>query len=42
MRVVVLAVAALLAVHVADAAEPASLTRARTLYNAAEIGRAHV
>jgi hypothetical protein len=36
MRVVVLAVAALLAVHVADAAEPASLTRARTLYNAAD------
>jgi len=36
MRVVVLAVAALLAVHVADAAEPASLMRARTLYNAAD------
>jgi len=36
MRVMVLAMAALLAAHVADAAEPASLTRARTLYNAAD------
>jgi len=36
MRVIVLAVAALLAAQVADAAEPASLTRARTLYNAAD------
>src|SRR5262245_18223022 len=37
MRVVVLAVAALLTAHVADAAEPASLRRARTLYNAADL-----
>src|SRR4029079_19827840 len=36
MRVMVLAMAALLAAHVADAAEPAALTRARTLYNAAD------
>ena len=36
MRVMVLAMAALLAAHVAAAAEPASLTRARTLYNAAD------
>src|SRR6185436_13583969 len=36
MRVLVLAMAAVLAAHVADAAEPASLTRARTLYNAAD------
>jgi len=36
MRVLVLAMAALLTAQVADAAEPASLTRARTLYNAAD------
>ena len=36
MRMMVLAMAALLAAHVAGAAEPASLTRARTLYNAAD------
>jgi hypothetical protein len=36
MRVVMLAMAALLVAHGADAAEPASLTRARTLYNAAD------
>ena len=36
MRVMVLAMAALLAAQAAHAAEPASLTRARTLYNAAD------
>jgi hypothetical protein len=36
MRVVMLAMAALLVAHGANAAEPASLTRARTLYNAAD------
>jgi hypothetical protein len=36
MRVMVVAMAALLVAHMADAAEPASLTRARTLYNAAD------
>jgi hypothetical protein len=36
MRVVMLAIAALLVAHGANAAEPASLTRARTLYNAAD------
>src|SRR5499426_2638512 len=36
MRVVMLAMAALLVAPAADAAEPASLTRARTLYNAAD------
>jgi hypothetical protein len=36
MRVIGLAMAALLAARVADGAEPASLTRARTLYNAAD------
>jgi hypothetical protein len=36
MRVVMVAMAALLVVHGANAAEPASLTRARTLYNAAD------
>ena len=36
MRVVMLAMAVLLVVHGANAAEPASLTRARTLYNAAD------
>ena len=36
MRVVMLVMAALLVAHGANAAEPASLTRARTLYNAAD------
>ena len=36
MRVLMLAMAALLAAHAVQAAEPASLTRARTLYNAAD------
>jgi hypothetical protein len=36
MRVVMLAMAALVLAHGARAAEPASLTRARTLYNAAD------
>jgi len=36
MRVVMLAMAALLVAPAANAAEPASLTRARTLYNAAD------
>lgn len=36
MRVVMLAMVALLAAHAVEAAEPASLTRARTLYNAAD------
>src|SRR4030095_10672376 len=36
VRVVMVAMAALLVVHGANAAEPASLTRARTLYNAAD------
>ena len=36
MRVVMLAMAALLVAHGANAAEPASVTRARTLYNAAD------